>query len=411
LVLLLLAITMAGVIVKVRDELAVQADAREARRLVADRKYKDAYQPLERWLKARPSSAEALILTARAMFAANAMDQGFVMLERARSQGYPLREIERQKAIVLTQLGRHNEAEPVLRRLLLSSSKPDPEADEALAKCYLETFQLGQAESVIEKWIQDAPGDTKPHFWKLKLGRKVKAESAVLIDIIQRILQLDPKSDQAHLDIAELYLQNHRLDEAAREYAAVLELKPDTSAAYHGLGVIAVERGDEEGAIRNFERAVKLNPLDVRPLMERGKLEVGRGRLESGLSYFDQAMSIDAGEPEAHYQRSLVLTRLGRTALAKAEQDASARLRDEREHIQKLLNEMLIAPGDLDHQYDAARWLFEHGHPEEGLRWTEKILRDQPRHPKTNRLLADYYEKKGSHGLANFYQLQAKSEP
>ena len=45
------------------------------------------------------------------------------------------------------------------------------------------------------------------------------------------------------------------------------------------------------------------------------------------------------------------------------------------------------------------------------MRWTEKILREQPRHTKTNRLLADYYEKKGSHGLANFYQLQAASEP
>ena len=32
------------------------------------------------------------------------------------------------------------------------------------------------------------------------------------------------------------------------------------------------------------------------------------------------------------------------------------------------------------------------------MRWTEKILREQPRHTKTNRLLADYYEKKGSHG-------------
>src|SRR5208282_3312821 len=238
---------MAGVIVKVRDELAVQADARQARRLVADRKFEDAYQPLERWLKARPSSAEALFLTAREMFAANMMDRGFVVLERARSHGYPLQEIERQKAIVLSQLGRHHEAEPVLRRLLLSSSKPDPEADEALAKCYLETFQLGQAESVIEKWILDAPGDVKAHFWKLELGRKVKAEAPVLIDIIQRILQLDPRSDQAHLALAEVYLQNRRLDEAAREHAAVLELKPDTSAAYHGLGVIAVERGDEEG--------------------------------------------------------------------------------------------------------------------------------------------------------------------
>ena len=47
LVLVLLGIAMAGAIVKVRDELAVQADAREARRLVADRMFEDAYQPLE----------------------------------------------------------------------------------------------------------------------------------------------------------------------------------------------------------------------------------------------------------------------------------------------------------------------------------------------------------------------------
>ena len=402
---------MAGAIVKVRDELAVQADAREARRLVADRKFEDAYQPLERWLKARPSSAEALFLTAKEMFAVNRTDQGFMAL----SELGP-RDIRQRRSSVkrqsfgpawegTTKPSRYCDGSCSLRRSRI------PEADEALAKCYFETFQLAQADSVIEKWIHDAPGDVKPHFWKLELGRKVKAETPVLIDIIQRILELDPRSDQAHLALAEAYLQNRRLEEAAREYAAVLELKPDTSAAYHGLGVVAVERGDEEGAFRNFERTVKLDPRNVRPLVERGKLEVGRGRLESGLSYFDQALSIDAGEPEVHYQRSLVLTRLGRTALARAERDTSARLRDDREHIEKLLNEMLGAPGDLDHQYGAARWLFEHGHPEEGLRWTEKILREQPRHAKTNRLLADYYEKKGSHGLANFYQLQAKSEP
>ena len=410
-VIVLLGIAMAVAMVKVRDALSVAADAREARRLVADRRFDDAHQPLQRWLKARPSSAEAWFLTAQEMFAANRIDQGFTAIERAKSLGYSPREIERQKAIVLSHLGRHSEAEPVLRRLLLASPRPDPEADEALAKCYLETFQLGQAESVIEKWINDAPGEVKPHLCKLELARKVKAEARVLIEILQRILQIDARSEQAHLDLADVYLRNHRLDEAAREYAAVLELKPDSSPAYHGLGVIAMERGDEQGAIRNLERAMKLDPRNLQPLIERGKLEVSRGRLESGLTFFDQAMSIDAGEPEVHYQRSLVLTRLGRTALAKAEQETSVRLRAEREHIQKLLNEMLSAPGDLDHQYDAARWLFEHGHPEQGLRWTEKILRDQPRHAKTNLLLADYYEKQGSHGLANFYQLQARSGP
>ena len=410
LLVVLAGIGITGAVIKLRDEMTVRADAREARRLIAQRRFDEASGPLDRWLKARPGSAEALFLTAQALFAANLMDQGFLILERARSQGFPPQEIARQKAIILSHLGRHKEAEPVLTRLLLASSNPDPEADEALARCYLETFQLGRAESVIDRWIRDAPGDPKPYHWKLDLARKIKADAAVLIEIIQKILQLDPDSDQAHLALAEIYLQKHRIDEAEREYTAHLKLKPDASAALLGLGVIAVERGDEESAVRKLDRAEKLDPRDVRPLLERGKLEVGRGRFESALTFMDRALGIDAGEPEVHYQRSLVLTRLGRTAEAKAERDTSTRLREEREHIQKLLNEMLVAPGDLDHQFDAARWLFEHGHPEEGLRWTEKILRDQPRHAKTNLLLADYYEKKGSPGLANFYRLQAKSE-
>ena len=411
LLVVLIGIAIVGVTIKARHELSVQADAREARRLIHEGKFEEAAGPLDRWLKSRPGSAEALFLSARAMFAAGLMDRGFTMLERARTQGHPPREIARQKAIILSHLGRHNEAEPVLSQLSLSSTNPDPEADEALAKCYLETFQLGRAESAIDRWIRDAPANVKPYFWKLDLARKVKAESSVVIEIIQRILQLDPDSDQAHLALAEVYLQKHRLDEAEREYSAHLKLKPGSSSAYLGLGTIAMERGDEEGAIRNLDQAERLDPRDVRPLLERGKLEVGRGRSESGLTFMDRALKIDAGEPEVHYQRSLVLTRLGRTAEAKDERETSARLRQEREHIQKLLTEMLVAPGDLDHQFDAARWLFEHGHPDEGLRWTEKILREQPRHAKTNRLLADYYEKKGSPGLANFYRLQARSEP
>ena len=51
--------------------------------------------PINRWLRARPTSAEALFLAARGMFAANLFDQGFLALERARVQGYSPQEIAR----------------------------------------------------------------------------------------------------------------------------------------------------------------------------------------------------------------------------------------------------------------------------------------------------------------------------
>ena len=60
---------------------------------------------------------------------------------------------------------------------------------------------------------------------------------------------------------------------------------------------------------------------------------------------------------------------------------------------------------DYYHQViEAAEWLLNHGHDQEGLEWTTQILRDQAGHAPTLELLADYYQRKGETGRANYYQ-------
>ena len=48
-------------------------------------------------------------------------------------------------------------------------------------------------------------------------------------------------------------------------------------------------------------------------MIERGKLDFRRGKSSSALVFFDKAIEVNPTEPEVHYQRSLVLARLGRT--------------------------------------------------------------------------------------------------
>ena len=261
---------------------------------------------------------------------------------------------------------------------------------------------------MIKRWIEDAPNDARAYYWKGEIGRrKTDSEQAELIDDFEHALRLDPSHDKARLALAELYLKAHRQDDAAREYTTHLKIHPDDPEACLGLGQIAAERGQDEEAIRLLDRAMELAPRDHRSLIERGKLDFRRGKSTSALAFFDKAIEVDATEPEVHYQRSLVLARLGRTAEARAEQEASVRLRQDKNKLDQLLKDLHRSPNDLQLQFNAARWLFDHGHPEEGLRWTEKILRERPQHPETNRLLADYYEKQGNRGLANFYRVQA----
>jgi tetratricopeptide (TPR) repeat protein len=397
----------------IRDELAAESSALAARELIAAGQFKAAGDPLGQLLKTRPKSPEARFLSARAAIGLERFEQGFKELEAAQKLGYSAGAIERQRAIVLSRLGKHAEAEPVLRRIFLASNdgSRDAEVDEALAKCYIETFQLRAAEEAIKRWMQDAPSDAKAYFWKSEVEQhKSNADAEVMVANYEHALRLDPDLDKARLALAELYLKAHRTEDAAREYSIYLNRHPDNFAACLGLGQIAAERGNAEEAIGYFNRASTLAPHDYRPLFERGKMEIGRGRTDTALAFFDKAVEMNADEPEVHYQRSLILTRLGRTGDAKKENEETARLRKEKDELGKLLDSMLKTPNDERLQYDAARWLFDHGHPEEGLRWAEKNLREHPRHTETNRLLADYYERQGNRGLANFYRLHADAK-
>jgi Flp pilus assembly protein TadD len=306
-------------------------------------------------------------------------------------------------------LGRHEEAEALLRPLLATSTAPDSEADEALARSALETFRFGAASEAIERWRRDAPHAAKPYLWRADLERRTDSETAVVIRDYEEALRRDPTCDLARLGLAEMLRQSHRSAEAVAHYTAYLDHRPDDAVAHLGLGRTAAELGDEPTALRHLDRALELAPNDPQALVERALLGLRRGALTESLAFLDRAARADPFEPEIHYRRGLVLQRLGRHDEARAEQAATDQLREELRRMDAIRQGLLRDPNNRDLQAEAARWLITHGHPDEGLRWAQRVLRAQPSHAATNRLLADYYQGQGNFGLANFYRLQVSS--
>ena len=402
----------AWIALKAREEWTIRSDARTARSLVSAGEFERASKPLERWMRARPGSGEAAFLTARCELGLQSFEAGFADLERALKLGYPIGPIERERGIALSRLGRHAEAEAILLGQFLKATAPDPELDEALARSYLETYQLAAAARVISRWMQDRPGDPKAFLWKAELDSRTGEENSVLIDDYEKVLQLDPRSDKARLGLADRYRKVRRLDEANALYLALLESGNHDADVYLGLGQTTLELGDEVKAVEYLDRGLELAPKKMQPLIERAKIDLRHGKFLTALGFLDRAREIDSTEIEVHYLRGLVLSRQGRKAEAREEQETAERLRSDAEEMQKIHQNLINYPRDLERQYQAARWLFDHGHPEEGLRWAEKILKEKPGHGPTGRLLADYYQKKGNPGLANFYRSQASgTEP
>jgi predicted Zn-dependent protease len=361
-------------------------------------------------LRLNPNSALAQFLLARVALATRRPQEAIDALREAQKLGYPEREVVRLRALVLVTVGKFGEAEPVLRAIQAQTKRPDPQLDRALARIYLETFDFGRAEQAIDRWITDAPAAATPYLWRTEIWRRSSSDSSNLLRDYNEALRRDPNLDEARLGVANAMLKEQRFAEAAEAFDLYLARKPKDPAGYLGAGRTALMQGDFNAAIRHIDRAVELAPDDPEILLARTAIDLRRGNATAALPLLDRAQRADPHDPEISYRRALALNQLGRTAEAKAEQARAQELRNDKARLEQVRKGLVASPNDRSLQSEAARWLAEHGHGDEAVRWAKRVLSAEPDHPGMNRLMADYYEHQGNPGLANFYRAAARSK-
>src|SRR5262249_31352014 len=145
-------------------------------------------------------------------------------------------------------------------------------------------------------------------------------------------------------------------------------------------------------------------------LKELALIDQRRGNYTQALERLNTAVAVDAFDTELLYNRGRVHAALGQEAAAKVDQDRLNQLKADQARLLQVRELLVDAPKNNELRYEVAAWMFAHGREEEGLRWARMILADAPNHASTNRLLADYHQRQGKLGLANYYRLQAVSE-
>jgi tetratricopeptide (TPR) repeat protein len=385
--------------------------AREARRAVAAGRYPEASIALTNWLNAEPGSSEAHLLKGRVAVALSNLNEGADELKRAHALGHPRDELELLQALIASKLGKHAEAEPVLRRAFEEQRSPDRQVDEAMAKVYIETYDLTRSALVLKVWARDFPDDAKPYIWWAEVHGRAAGEQGMVENDYRQALRREPRSARAHLGLADELRKAHRTAEAAVEYDACLALEPNDAAAHLGAGRNLMEHGDLTNAARHLNRVMVLDPKTAEPLKELAEAASRRGDWSAALALLDRAIALDPYDVAVRNSRGLALARLGRTDEARAEQAAAARLRTDLDRLQAARARLIDSPHDWKSQLQVARWMFDHAHDREGARWALKILAERPDDPEASRLLASYHERRGEIGLANFYRVHASTGP
>jgi tetratricopeptide (TPR) repeat protein len=380
------------------------------RKTFAARHYDQAREPLERWLAERPHSAEANYYRG---WLALAFDQPRIAIEaivQAKKFGFDPDRIACLVAICQSRASRMNEAEPILERAFRQEREPRLEVAKEMAKIYLTSYRLVQASEAVERSQLLAPEDPQPYLWKNEIATRGSAEPALLIQNYRAALERDPSLDKARLALAEQLSKDRRFDEAEQEYRTYLERNPKDAAALVGFGRNFFQRGDLDSPTEYFEAALKVDPRQPDALKELGQIDLRLGRFQKACDRLELLTEIQPYEYDVRYSWAQALELAGDHSRSQIEAAHAARLRKEQDQILELRTSLRAHPGNPAIRFEVAKWMIENGHLQEGLNWTSEILRVEPRHGPTHRLLADYYQKQGNPGQANYHRLMATSE-
>ncbi len=371
-------------------------------------RYETSRLELKHWLKEQPGSGEAQYYQAWDALAQNKPKEAVEAIDRARKMGFDQGRLDCLTAIYHARADRFSQAEPVLERAFLEQTDPREMVAKELAKIYLMSYRMDRAARAIERWRALAPQDPEPCLWSNEIASRSSAETAVLIQNYRAALDRDPNLDKARLGLAQALSKDRRSTKPGKNSKRISSAGRKTPRRFLGLGRNAFQQGNIEDAGQYFETAFHTNPRDAETLKEVGQLDLRLGRVREACECLKLLTAIEPYDHEVRYSYAQALKLAGNADQAKTELAQATRLRKEHDQIVQLRYSVLKNPSDLDTRFQIAKWMMQHGHEDEGLKWTKEILRANPRHAPTHGVLADYYSKHAEPGLANFHRLSAQ---
>jgi tetratricopeptide (TPR) repeat protein len=107
------------------------------------------------------------------------------------------------------------------------------------------------------------------------------------------VARLQPASDAAHYNLATALLAAGKPSEAIEEYRQALTIKPDYVAAHNNLGSALMKMGSRDEALANFREAIRLDPANSDALYNIGLVSMADGSVSEAIHRFREAVSAD----------------------------------------------------------------------------------------------------------------------
>ena len=171
------------------------------------------------------------------------------------------------------------------------------------------TWGQDSSNEMGDLWIQVVPrrpADLEP----LTRDRR-PTELAEDIVGFEMELAADPDQVMMHDDVASLYLQFGKVEEAVAHYRESARLEPESPAAAYNLGTTLLQSGALDEAVAHLERALDLNPDYALAHNNLGAVFRLQGRLADAVRHFRRSLEIRPDDGEALYNLASALMMQG----------------------------------------------------------------------------------------------------
>jgi tetratricopeptide (TPR) repeat protein len=171
-------------------------------------------------------------------------------------------------------------------------------------------------------------------------------------------VKLDPRLPGLRFELAEaLNLSNSAADqqEVEKEYRAALADNPFDEKSECRLGDISLHASNLQEALGHYQRAVELQPNDAEACLGLGRVLTQMQRTAEAEGYLKRAVQLEPFTAAAHYRLALVYRASGRPAEAQKELAEFERLKQMKERLKRVYQDMRLQPLKQEKDLDVGK--------------------------------------------------------
>jgi len=280
------------------------------------------------------------------------------------------------------------------------------DGSEVLASMVQGYFSQGDSTSAnqtLRLWGELYENDFQKEFWQGVLAtQNYNLESALAS--FQRSVELNPEFPRARQELAEVYIEQAKFEDAKSAYQWLYEKYPENTDYILGYARSLLNLGYPEQAVEKLSRIRDVSTLPSPELALVCETNLEAGRIEDATAQAAMLLrrwpnALPYLQLQARCQAKLGQANESETLFAKA-----AESQTRRPEVDRLLEQLAVDPGNHQLRMNLGELMMTYLDPAGGIGYIQVASRTVPSDLRAHQLLAYFYEREGKVTIAEIHR-------